>query len=409
MALDKQIAAGLAAALGCLTVTALGPSTPAAAAAPGSEGQIAYVAPNPDHGNSLEIYTITRDGTSRANFSAHPERDQDPAWSPDGTRIAFASARDEVHMDIWVAAADGSGLTNLTPLPDSTDSGQAGTEPAWSPDGTRIAYSYQGDIWVMRATTGAGKRNLTDDPSLPAAGQSPAWSPDGTTIAYVRNGDIWVMGAGGANKRQLTFTGGSAAEKNPDWSPDGLRLVYERSGQVWTMNRNGTQQTAVAAGPDQGGTGPAWSPEGDWVVFSSSGYTAPNGPDLFVARPDGSAVRRILNTGAASDILPSWQPLTDGSARSTYLTLVPSVTDTRIAVKGELFDANPGQVVQVILQRSDGVVFRTVRQLNATLSPYGDYATGFGNPADTTSCRLVARYAGDGDSLPASRSVVFDC
>ncbi|KAA1426011.1 TolB family protein [Nocardioides antri] len=410
MALTHQLLVGGAAVLLGAASGPLVAASPAVGASPGAEGLLAYVAQNPAHEEGLDIYTIAPNGTGRTNLTNHPARDQDPAWSPDGTQLAFSSTRDGSHLDIWVVNADGSGLRNLTPLADSTDSGQAGTEPAWSPDGTKIAYVYQGDVWVMDAATGAGKQNLTHDPAIQGAGISPAWSPDGTTIAYVRGADIWMMGAGGGNKRQLTTsTGGLGTEKYPDWSPDGLRLVYERSGQIWTMNRNGTQQTAIAAGLDKGGTNPAWSPEGDWVVFSSSGYTAPAGPDLFLARPDGTSVRRVPNTGPGSDVAPAWQPLPTSTAASTYATATPTVTDTRVTVRGELFNANPGQLVRVDLQRHDGAVFRPAGRVDATLTTYGDYAAGFANPASTTTCRVIARYLGDADSLATTRTAVFAC
>lgn len=410
MTLRNHVVCGGAAVLLAMTASSVVPPSPATATPPGAEGLIAYVAPNPDHANSLEIYTIAADGTSRTNLTNDPARDQDPAWSPDGSRLAFSSTRDGAHLDIWVVNADGSGLTNLTPLADSTESGQAGIEPTWSPDGTKIAYSYQGDVWVMDATTGAGKQNLTHDPALPAAGHSPAWSPTSDTIAYVREGDIWVMSASGANKRQLTATTGAlTTEKTPDWSPDGLRLVYDRSGQIWTMNSDGTQQTVIAAGPDQGGTAPVWSPEGDWIVFSSSGYTAPNGPDLFLARPDGTSIRQVANTGPGSDAAPAWQPLPTTAAYSTYTTLRATVTNKRISLKGELFNANPQQLMQVVLQRHNGAAFRPVRRVAPALTAFGDYSAVFVNPARTTRCKIVARYAGDADSLSTTKKLAFAC
>ena len=132
--------------LGMASLSFIAPS-PASGAGPGAEGLIAYVAANPAHANSLDIFTIARDGTSRTNLTNHPARDQNPAWSPDGSKLAFASTRDGAHLDIWVVNADGSGLINLTPLPDTTGLGESGTDkqtaivtgggtgPAWSPEG----------------------------------------------------------------------------------------------------------------------------------------------------------------------------------------------------------------------------------------------------------------------------------
>ena len=92
-----------------------------------------------------------------------------------------------------------------------------------------------------------------------------------------------------------------------------------------------------------------------------------------------------------------------------YLTVAAEASDSRISVKGELFNANPGQRVQVDLQRHDGVSFRLVRTVNATVTAFGDYSAGFAHTAGDTTCRAVARYAGDADSLAVTRAVVFAC
>lgn len=114
-------------------------------------------------------------------------------------------------------------------------------EPAWSPDGSQIAFWSERDgqdIWVVPVAGGTPVR-LTSDPSTD---QSPAWSPDGQRIAFVsdRGGtqDIWVMDADGSNPVQVTSD--DTNERAPSWSPDGSAIAYHASGSdniadVWTV------------------------------------------------------------------------------------------------------------------------------------------------------------------------------
>lgn len=398
----------LAAAL-LATVTVAGAlGAPAAhAATPGKDGLIVFTSAR--DGN-LEIYSMAPDGSAQTNLSSDPARDEGAAVSPDGTKIAFSSSRSEGviggHMNIWVMNIDGSGLTLLTPGAVS-DEGEAGIDPTWSGDGSKIAYSFAGDVWSMNAD-GSGKTDLTADPALPAAGGQAAWSPDGSTIAYIRGADIWTMNADGSGKTQLTFTtGGLGTEKAPDWSPDGTRIVYERSGQIWRMNADGSGQQVLAAGADKGGTRPAWSPAGTKIVFSSSGYDAPNGPEIFTMNPDGTRVTRLLTAVPGNEQDPVWQPVATQTKLPTFTTLSVSAGAT-ITASGELFTAHPGQTMKVTLSKRVDGIFQQVSTQDALLSAFGTYAASFADPG-AQRCKIVARFPGDADHRASSKAKSFAC
>ena len=131
------------------------------------------------------------------------------AWSPDGQRIAsvsvahsFADARNPTKLGLWVTNADGSDARRVAPKATTG-------EPAWSPDGRRIAFRrYDGqlgsigtsDLFVVNAD-GSGLRRLTNHAENV---RWFAWSPDGRTIAFLRNGEVYVLRADGTGERRLT-------------------------------------------------------------------------------------------------------------------------------------------------------------------------------------------------------------
>ncbi len=401
----RSIRTVLGAALVALAVPAGALAAPGSvhAALPGADGLIAYVS---NRDGNLDIWTMTATGEAQTNVSQSLAADKDPAWSPDGSRIAFASTRDGAHLDIWTMNADGSGLALLTPGPETTGLGQSGSEPSWSPDGARIAYVSGGDLWVMNAD-GTGKANLTS--AVSDVGTMPAWSPDGARIAYVRDADVWVMNADGSGKTPLTATtGASSVEKYPDWSPDGTRLTYERTGQIWRMRADGTQQKAVTSGFAECGTRPAWSSVGTRIVFASQCFGAPNGPDIYTAAPDGTRVQPVGTTLPSQDLDPAWQPVPTAVQQPTYLTLRASANDRRVSTLGELFVAHPGQSVTLTLSRLVDGSYEEVASKQAELDAYGSYRTTFPLP-DATSCRVVARFLGDADHRSSTRTRTFDC
>ena len=242
--------------------------------------------------------------------------DWDPAWSPDGQRIAFVSNRDERadqripfgpnldgDNDISVMNADGSGVTQLTQNDDVLD-----WQPAWSPDGQRIAFVSDRDgdseIYVMNAD-GSDVTQLSQNGRWDG---DPAWSPDGQRIAFVsdRDGDseIYVMNADGSDVTRLTHDGGG----DPAWSPDGQRIAFAsgRDGdlEIYVMNADGSGVTRLTHN-DALDWQPAWSPDGRRIAFTSTRDGRYG--EIYVMNADGSGVTRLTHNDA-SDWQPAWSP-----------------------------------------------------------------------------------------------------
>jgi Tol biopolymer transport system component len=248
-----------------------------------------------------DIYAINADGTGRVRLTdtAHP--DEEPAWSPDGTQIAFASRRGSLTQDIFVMNADGSDIRQLT-----TASGDD-TAPAWSPDGSRIAFrsSRNGnpEIYVMNAD-GTAQTRLTNNAQRD---MSPSWSPDGSKLVFSRGtvtkSDIYSMNANGSGVTRLVQDGW-----DPDWGSTG-KIAFARSlvgafvWEVFTMNANGSGVTRLTSspGPD---FDPSWSRDGERIAFSS-GRDRGDKLEIYVMNANGSGQTRVTNHSSL-DRTPDW-------------------------------------------------------------------------------------------------------
>lgn len=280
-------------------------ATPASATV--RNGKIAFVSWR-DNGVDGQVYVMNADGTAQTRTMITPAaNDWDPAWSPDGTRIAFESNRGG-NYDIYVINADGSGLTRLT-----TNSGDD-SHAAWSPDGLRIAFTSDRDgnseIYAMNAS-GSNQTRLTANAAIDGFS---AWSPDGSRIAFQTdrdgNNEIYTMKADGTDLRNLTNN--AASDEYPgSWSPDGSQIVFmsNRSGdfEIYTVNANGSGLTRLTNATSQE-IYPSWSPDGSKIAFSSNGMMGVANHEIFTVNANGSGATRLTNA-VGDDVVPNWQPV----------------------------------------------------------------------------------------------------
>ena len=220
-----------------------------------------------DQSGNRDISTVSSKGVfTRLTTDLAP--DLSPAWSPDGSRIAFATSRDG-NFEIYVMNANGENPVRLTNHPASDRT------PAWSPDGTRIAFASERDgnleIYVMNAD-GTNPVRLTTHVESDA---DPAWSPDGSAIAFTSyretNSGVWVMNPDGSNLRRITS--GNFADSQPAWSPDSKRIavsVRQNSfaNAINLINVDGSGRVAVTSYLEEA-SNPAWSPDGRKLVYTA--------------------------------------------------------------------------------------------------------------------------------------------
>lgn len=303
-----------------LTLTPSNTPVPGPTAVPG-------VLPPPSGGDRLafssdrfgddDIFLIDIDGTNLRQITTDRAADSNPAWSPNGLLIAFVSTRDG-DAEIWVVAA-GCPITppsgcegNMVQLTINT---AREFNPAWSPNGQQIAYASNQDgdfeIWVMEAN-GSNPHpitsNTTDD-------FSPHWSPDGSQIVYQSQGGgashLYRIPAAGGTPTQLTSS--SAIDLFPDWSPDGNKIVYTSTSPViagaralFTLDLDSSAITQLLDGKNHDAS-PAWAPGGQRLAFASdrggNGYF-----DLYILDLISSNVQLVTIGDDGNNVTPDWQP-----------------------------------------------------------------------------------------------------
>lgn len=209
--------------------------------------------------------------------------DDDPAFSPDGRRVAFTRSTDgRRSTHVFVMRADGRGVRRIT-------GGRFDERAAWSPDGRWIAYQAAGGTVRLVRPDGRGDHRLPGS----AGASSPAFSPDGRRLAFGQGGFVVTVRRDGTARRLL------ARGREPAFAPDGRTLAFTGTdGGVFTV--------PLAGGPVRflhRGMQPEYSPDGTQIAFTR--WPASGRFSVWTMRADGSGARRLLVDARS----PAWRPI----------------------------------------------------------------------------------------------------
>ncbi|WP_020562397.1 InlB B-repeat-containing protein [Methylosarcina fibrata] len=406
-----------------------------AQAAVAANGKIAYTVCdyNSNIGGSVcDIWVMEADGSNPVNLTNTPDlSESSPSWSGDGLKMAFTQDIGNFNANIWVMDADGSNPQQVT-FKDQPDTYAWQGSPSMSPDGQKIAFmrhrpfSYMGDqtdIFVIN-TDGSGEMPITniEPDSVPFDEIEPAWSPDGSKIAFagVRFEQYTDPGTGqliqGAQYEIVTVNPDGSGEqivsagtgttsrtqfleedRAPAWSPDGTQILFMSQSQdpsccgpwqIWKVNKDGSNDANLSNDASVNDMFPSWSPDGTQILFSrADGF---GGSDIYVmpAPLATSAVAAALSVGAAATAQPltnlgnagdpAWAPET-GGVSTVSLTIIKS-GDGKGTVNSDPAGIRCGTICTADFEPNTRVTLTARPQLRSRFIGWSGACTGSRNP-----------------------------
>jgi TolB protein len=315
---------------------ALAAALPAQATYPGTNGQIAFGRTIDPSSQTRAIFAVNADGSGERQLT-NPQTgtyDDQPDWSPDGTKVAFERCLNR--CELWVMNADGSGAVRLGPdcqnVPPPACEDRSGA--SWSPDGKSIAFNrgwgavqndqiQRSELWVMDADGNHARpiTHVTARRPYTADDGNAMWSPSGKALVLgISNSQlgkpaghqaVFTVHADGTGLHRLTPWKLDAGD-HPDWSPDGKLLLFrtvsadEVHGDLYTIRPNGTGLKRLTHyAPSTILLSSSFSPDGQSITFAKGGVGGQ--PDIFTMHVDGSGVTPVTQT-ALPDSAPDWGP-----------------------------------------------------------------------------------------------------
>jgi Tol biopolymer transport system component len=217
-----------------------------------------------------------------------------PQWSPDGSRLIYVVSEGN-YDSLYVT--DGHGRFPRRLLTEDVLL-QSVINFTWSPDGSQIVATTRTSLWILDVEGIRSPRNV-----VPYSGvefRAVAWSPDGTRLAFSYSSSLaFYRSTMGIYDLQSGELSGLGRGDDPHWSPDGSRMVFVSGTRI--MIRDMDSQTPVDIAE---GFAPLWSPDGEWIAFSQ-GFGSP--VDLMLYHVETGQMQTLLSNGA-TNIVSDWRP-----------------------------------------------------------------------------------------------------